>query len=428
MDSGGINMTSQYVVVDTFAGAGGLAEGFFLNGFNILSHIEMNHYAAKTLQTRTLYHALNQMGRNDIYYNYYNQKTTREEFFEEVRSLGINDSSVLNCELSDKNDDIIIAKVSQQLAEAGRKNIDVMIGGPPCQAYSLMGRGRDPHSMVNDPRNNLYIHYLRFIREFKPEVFVFENVPGLISAKKGVIYSDFLEKIHDLGYHIRYEPCMLNAQNFGVLQNRKRIIIIGWRKENNFSDPVFETEEPLYKVWDLLSDLPELLPGDGSDGPQKYREPYINKYLEISQIRGSNPFVRHHIARKHNERDREIYRIAIKKWNDEKKRLRYNEVPDHLKTHKNESSFLDRFKVVDGDGVSHAVVAHLAKDGHYFIHPDSKQIRSITVREAARIQSFPDNYLFEGSRTAQYVQIGNAVPPLMAKSIAQKIKMLLDTL
>jgi len=419
-------MASNYVVVDTFAGAGGLAEGFFRNGFDILSHIEMNHHAAKTLQTRTLYHALNQMGRQDIYYQYYNQKIRREEFIEEAGSLGISDSSVLNCELSDKNDNLIITRVSHQLAEAGRTNVDVMIGGPPCQAYSLIGRGRDPNRMRNDPRNTLYFHYLRFINEFKPEIFVFENVPGLISARKGEIYSDFLRKINNLGYYTRAEPCILNAQDFGVLQNRRRIIVIGWRRENGFPEPEFESFRTENTVRDLLDDLPRLIPGEGSEGPQEYREPTANTYLKESGIRDHEQSVRHHIARKHNERDREIYRIAIGKWNDERRRIRYNELPERLKTHKNEASFLDRFKVVDGDGVSHAVVAHLSKDGHYFIHPDIRQARSITVREAARIQSFPDNYLFEGPRTAQYVQIGNAVPPLMAEVIAEKIKGMLD--
>lgn len=418
-------MASQYVVLDMFAGAGGLTEGFFRNGFNVVSHIEMNTYAAQTLETRALYHALVAKGHQDIYYHYYNQEMTRDEFFEECESLGIPDSGVINCELSRATEDSIVKRVYGRLAEIGRDEVDVIIGGPPCQAYSVIGRGRDPDRMRNDPRNHLYLHYLRFINEFEPEIFVFENVPGLISARNGEIYSDFLRRIDRLGYYTNAEPQILNAQDFGVLQNRKRIIFIGWKKEYNFEYPAFGCDEIPYHVWNVLTDLPELEPGKGTDGPQSYRAVRPCKYLREYEIRNGQKYVRHHVARSHIDRDREIYRIAIQMWK-EGKRLHYDDLPENLKTHKNRSSFRDRFKVVDGDGVSHAVVAHLSKDGHYFIHPDIRQARSLTVREAARLQSFPDNYLFEGPRTAQYVQIGNAVPPLMAEGIAREIKSLLQ--
>ena len=126
-----------------------------------------------------------------------------------------------------------------------------------------------------------------------------------------------------------------------------------------------------------------------------------------------------HKSRPNKERDIEIYKRAIELWNNGHKRLNYNDLPEELKTHKNRHSFVDRFKVVEGDeSCCHTVLAHLSKDGHYFIHPDIEQHRSITVREAARIQSFPDSYYFEGPRTAQFVQVGNAVPPLMSKGIA----------
>ena len=126
-----------------------------------------------------------------------------------------------------------------------------------------------------------------------------------------------------------------------------------------------------------------------------------------------------HVARTNLERDREIYRMAVKLWKKEKKRLKYTDIPDELATHNNRNSFLDRFKVVADDlPATHTMVAHISKDGHYYIHPDIKQARSISVREAARIQSFPDNFFFEGSRTAAFRQIGNAVPPLLAKTIA----------
>jgi len=422
-------MVSQKVVLDMFAGAGGLTEGFFQNNFNIVSHIEMNPHAARTLETRTLFHALTEKGRQDIYYRYYDQNISRDEFLEECRSLGVPETGIQNRELSADSVDVVVREVRKRLDEEGRDAVDVIIGGPPCQAYSLIGRARDLNRMQNDPRNHLYLHYLRFIEEFKPELFVFENVPGLISAKDGKIYSDFLKRITKLKYYTSIEPKILNARDFGVLQNRHRIIFIGWKKEHKRLDyPLFKQVDPQYKVMDVLADLPELEPGEGTDGPQRYRSDPPSEYLKRYQIRDDHGSVRHHVARNHNERDREIYRIAIRMWNDGKKRLRYNDLPEYLKTHANQSSFLDRFKVVDGDGLSHAIVAHLSKDGHYFIHPDLNQARSLTVREAARIQSFPDNYLFEGPRTAQYVQIGNAVPPLMADGIARGIKDMLARL
>ena len=128
------------------------------------------------------------------------------------------------------------------------------------------------------------------------------------------------------------------------------------------------------------------------------------------------------MARPHNDRDLEIYKIAIDKWLNDKERLRYGDLPERLKTHKNQNSFVDRFKVVDINSYSHTVLAHIAKDGHYYIYPSLDQVRSLSVREAARIQSFPDDYYFEGGRSAAFKQIGNAVPPLMALRIAEEIK------
>ncbi|GLI45746.1 DNA cytosine methyltransferase [Methanoculleus bourgensis] len=419
-------MVSRYVVLDMFAGAGGLTEGFFRTKYDIIAHIEMNPHAAETLKTRTLYHALTERGKQDIYYQYYDQNLSREEFLEECQTLNLPDTGVINRELSTETEGSIIEDVKAKLKDLGRNDVDVIIGGPPCQAYSLIGRGRNSKKMSDDPRNYLYLHYLKFIKEFDPKLFVFENVPGLISAKNGEIYRNFLQEIDKLKYRTPTEPRILNAQNFGVIQNRKRVIFIGWKNEYDFDYPDFPVKENPYKVWDILKDLPELEPGKGTDGPQEYTVKNPSGYLLGYHIRNSHKHVRHHYARVHNDRDREIYRIAVKLWNEKKERLRYNKLPDCLKTHSNQSSFLDRFKVVDGDGLSHAVVAHLSKDGHYFIHPDINQARSLTVREAARIQSFPDNYLFEGPRTAQYVQVGNAVPPLMAEEIAKEIAGLLS--
>ncbi|NLK93303.1 MAG: DNA cytosine methyltransferase, partial [Bacteroidales bacterium] len=171
---------------------------------------------------------------------------------------------------------------------------------------------------------------------------------------------------------------------------------------------------------DLFADLKPLKNGEGTLNAIKYAKP-ATEYLKQSKIRNGFEIVTQHIARPNNENDLEIYRIAVDEWN-KGKRLKYNELPENLIRHQNTAVFTNRFQVVNGQGISHTVVAHIAMDGHYYIHPDKKQNRSISVREAARIQSFPDDYFFEGSRTSAFKQIGNAVPPLMAEKIAEKIK------
>jgi len=253
---------------------------------------------------------------------------------------------------------------------------------------------------------------------------VFENVPGILSAKNGEYLDKILDAVDKAGYEVslptnKYK--ILNAKDFGVLQDRKRVIIIGWKKELGFSYPDFQIQENNFQVLkDLFADLKPLKNGEGTlDAISYFKE--TTKYLEQAKIRNGLDFVTQHIARPNNENDLEIYRIAVDEWNNSK-RLNYATLPPRLIKHNNTKSFTNRFQVVDGQGVSHTVVAHIAMDGHYYIHPDKEQNRSITVREAARIQSFPDDYFFEGSRSAALKQIGNAVPPLMAEKIAEKIK------
>lgn len=172
---------------------------------------------------------------------------------------------------------------------------------------------------------------------------------------------------------------------------------------------------------DLLDDLASVKRGEENNNYAKsYDE--CSRYLKETGIRTSEDVVTHHIARPNCERDISIYGYAIDAYKKGEK-IKYDELPEELKTHKNQSSFRDRFKVIEGDEhACHTVLAHLSKDGHYFIHPDRKQCRSITVREAARLQTFPDNYYFEGNRGAKFTQIGNAVPPIMARGIAKAIK------
>lgn len=282
--------------------------------------------------------------------------------------------------------------------------------------------------MENDPRNYLYKYYVEFLKYYRPRMFVFENVPGILSASNGQHLKDILDAVREIGYEVSLPPNenhFLNAKDFGVLQDRKRVIIIGWKKELGLSYPEFlREEEDNYQVLrDLFSDLKYLNNGQGTLNAVKYvKEP--TEYLRRAKIRNGLDFVTQHIARPNNENDLEIYRIAVEEW-EKGKRLNYAKLPDRLIKHNNTKSFSNRFQVVNGQGISHTVVAHIAMDGHYYIHPDKKQNRSITVREAARLQSFPDDYFFEGSRTAAFKQIGNAVPPLMAEKIAEKIKELL---
>jgi DNA (cytosine-5)-methyltransferase 1 len=277
--------------------------------------------------------------------------------------------------------------------------------------------------MADDPRNHLYLHYVEFLKRYNPKMFVFENVPGILSASNGIYLDKIFETVKAAGYEL--EKSVLNAKNFGVLQDRKRVIIIGWKRELGFKYPHYEVKENNFEILKhLFSDLPKIKSGEGEWNVTKYAK-RTNSYLESTGIRNGIDFTTQHIARFNNENDLEIYRIAVEKWTKEGKRLNYAELPSRLIKHSNTSTFSNRFQVVNHKGVSHTVVAHICADGHYYIHPDIAQNRSITVREAARIQSFPDDYFFESSRTAAFKQIGNAVPVLMAEGIAKKIKEML---
>ena len=410
-----INSEEQIRFIDLFAGASGMSEGFVKAGFTPISHIEMDENACMTIRTRAGYHYLKEINNSSIYIAYLKGNITRKEFYDSIPNNILD--SILNVEINDDSIQTIFNSVNNRL---GGNKIDLIIGGPPCQAYSLLGRHQD--EIEKDPRNKLYIQYGRFLKEFRPKVFVFENVPGMLSAAKGEHFKNLRSYFSEIGYKVHYK--LLNSADFGVLQSRKRIIIVGWLKKHDKGFPEFEENlHNIFKTNDILSDLPRLKPGDTLN-ITGYAE-NTNEYLSQFEIRGNLDFVTQHICRPHNTRDLSIYKYVINKWNTNKARVKYTDIPENLRTHKNLSSFLDRFKVIDGDGVSHTIVAHIAKDGHYYIHPDLEQCRSISIREAARIQSFPDDFFFEGSRTAVFKQIGNAVPPLMSYAIAKEIKKML---
>lgn len=405
----------QYL--DLFSGAGGLSEGFMRSGFSPVAHVEIDVHACKTIETRLVYHLLKRKKNLLPYYRYLKEKITRCDFIKGYGNFKIT-NSVIN-ELIGKNNKSIYRRIDKALNGSA---IDVIIGGPPCQAYSLVGRARDENGMIDDPRNYLYKEYAKFVKRYRPKVFVFENVIGLLTANGGCYFKNMKAYFKRIGY--KFEYTIQKSEDFGVLQKRRRLILIGWEKISGFKYPQFSKISNEFSVREIFSDLKII---DSSE--QKNITQYTMKatdYLKKFGLRDRNEFVTQHITRPHNERDLSIYKIAINKWMLHKERLKYPDLPKELKTHKNEKLFMDRYKVVDLNGLSHTVVAHIAKDGHYYIYPDSKQVRSLSVREAARIQSFPDNFYFEGGRTAAFKQIGNAVPPLMAEAIAKKIKEQID--
>ena len=416
-------MSSKLNYLDLFAGAGGLSEGFIRAGFNPIAHVEMDPAACFTLRTRMAYHWLKENGDPKRYADYLKGDINRTEFYKLVPDTVIN--SVIDSEIGEDTLPDIFRRINNLL---GSQKVDLIIGGPPCQAYSHIGRARCPNKMKGDPRNDLYTFYAKFLKKYKPKYFVFENVPGLLSATDAEDNS-YLELMKNLFRKYGYETELktLNAKDYGVPQNRKRIILVGKKGKSIGFYPELDFCSSDVLVEKILSDLCFIKAGEGTGGPSLV-DSEAEQWLYNIGIRNDEMPVTFHQARVNNEDDLEIYRIAVKLWNDEEVRLHYDKLPEHLQKHENKDSFLNRFKVVAGNLLySHTIVAHIAMDGHYYIHPDIEQNRSLTPREAARLQTFPDDYYFESSngrpyRTPAYRQIGNAVPVLFAEKIADKLK------
>ena len=419
-----------HTFIDLFAGAGGLSEGFVRAGFTPVAHIEMNRDACNTLKTRAAFHYLENEGKLFVYEEYLKNKKENTD-----------GSALWNQVPKHVTDSVICATIGEDTVNKifsevdtirGSKCIDLIVGGPPCQAYSVAGRARMGKDVEKDPRNELYKYYVRFIEKYSPKMFVFENVLGIITAKRGEPFADLRRLVDNLGYDM---DCKVQvASQHGVLQNRQRVIIVGWKRTDSrkYRYPDIPIEEMPYKVLpDLFADLPPRKAGEGQlCEPIQYVKPLADMpYLNESGIRGALNFTTQHVARPTNDNDRKIYKMAVDMWLDKRQRLNYAKLPPELQKHKNKETFLNRFSVVDPAGCCHTVVAHIAMDGHYYIYPTKNPtvdtVRSITVREAARLQSFPDDYFFEGSRTAALKQIGNAVPVVLAQKIAEAIKEML---
>lgn len=393
----------MYNFVDLFAGCGGLSEGFYRENFKALAHVEINKTACDTLKSRMKFYG---------YSNF--------------------DDEVLNV-------DITYSKINDLIDNAVKgREVDLIVGGPPCQAYSSLGRAQDDNAMKDDPRNYLFESYIHVLHHLNPKIFVFENVTGLLSAKINghKIVNTILKKLGEK-YTLIDNPkdMVLNSADYGVPQIRKRIIIVGVRKDlpfnaNEIYSSIIKTHSDLKSsedniekyvtVKEAIADLPFLKSGEGADVTE-FKSKENNSFLDGIINKKSN-VLRHHISRNLNSLDVERYSEMSKNhWTFTE--LLMNR-PDLQ--HPKQRVFNNSYCVQFWDKPARTIIAHLYKDGNQFIHPDFKQGRSITPREAARLQSFPDDFIFEGSRTEIYKQIGNAVPVLFAQAIAKGCKKVLD--
>lgn len=398
----------KYTFIDLFAGCGGLSEGFYRQGFKALAHVEIDHWACETLRTRMKYY-----GYKDYENAVIEHDITSDDILERI-------DAIIN-----------------------GKSVDIIIGGPPCQAYSTAGRVRDGKKMATDPRNFLFESYVRILEHYLPKFFVFENVTGLLSARveNALIFPKVLKALGNK-YKVLSDPSVLvhNTADFGVPQLRKRVIIFGVRRDiekdvNELYKEVIKThwnpETPederkgkkhFVDVRQAIGDLPPVEPGfDAST--QYFDYPCNNEFLKRVGRVGMHPLM-DHIARRHNDLDRERFQVMIHNhWSFGQLR---RAMPQY--EHEHARVFDNSYVVQWWDLPSKTILAHIYKDGFQFIHPDEKQCRTFTVREAARIQSFPDDFEFKGSRTEKFKQIGNAVPPLFAEALAKAIKKSLNDL
>lgn len=342
-------------VLDLFCGAGGLSYGFESAGFDILLGIDND---AKALETFELNHKGSKSICGDI---------TQINYEEHIKPL-------LN-----------------------GKQIDVIIGGPPCQGMSLSGPRK-----FDDPRNKLYLSYIRLVKEIQPKAFVIENVPGLVGLFGGQIKDSIIEKFTDMGYHIEYK--ILCSADYGVPQSRKRVVFVGTRV-GKFDYP--ETNPNVVTCSMALSDLPALEDELGEE-VSEYALPPQNYYQQL--MRKKSDVVLNHVAARHSDKVKKIISLVPDGGN-------CKDLPEEYRSSRNFHVAWTRF--------ASNKPAPTIDTGHRH-HFHYKYNRVPTVRECARLQSFPDDFKFLGNKTQQFRQVGNAVPPLMAQAIAEQVKKMLE--
>lgn len=499
-------MKKPIKIIDLFAGPGGLGEGFSAVGpnhnptFKVVVSVEKEASAHKTLTLRAFIREFKNRIIPDEYYQYVRGEITKDELIQTYPSewARANTETLGQPRALGEDNKTIYKAISDALG--GNKDPWVLIGGPPCQAYSLVGRarnaGKKDYVAQEDKRHFLYEEYLDIIREFKPSVFVMENVKGILSSSpKGQpifeqIQKDLKSPKADLGYKIYsfsqephsddlFEPFYegkdytVKSENYGIPQARHRVILLGVRDHISVrpSDVLLRKSNPI-AVEQVLSCMPKLRSGltkevDNFDNWQKIVRCSHKQTVSLLNISNSDltniklpksrgkkfvakrrtlsnslPYelrnwlsdehvggIIQHEARGHMTSDivRYLYVSLFAKY--KKRNPVLSDFPNHLlPNHKNIHSgkFIDRFKSQLAGMPSKTITSHISKDSHAFIHFDPVQCRGLTVREAARLQTFPENYYFEGNRTQQYVQVGNAVPPYLAFKIASKVMHILS--
>ncbi len=389
--------------IDLFAGCGGLTEGFKKSGkFNLLAAVEWEEKPVLTLRDRLE----NEWG--------YNDSDSRVVHFDIQRIEEL---------LGGFNDEAYGSSLGLDALVDG-KQVDVIIGGPPCQAYSVAGRIRDANKMQDDYRNFLFESYLKVVSHFKPMACIFENVPGILSSAPGgkLIIERITEAFDEAGYYVSSnlkDDALFDLSEFGVPQKRKRVIIVAVSKLQ-FEKPEKVVEQcyvnlnklkvkEIVTVEDALSDLPKLYPLELHEKRRSHQRDPDDINTDITD----------HNPRYHNPRDVDIFKLLAEDIETNTNRYTSSEALQALYTEKTgKKSSVHKYHVLRRGLPSNTIPAHLYKDGLRHIHPDSEQARSITIREAARLQSFSDDFEFQGANGDKYKMIGNAVPPLFAEKIA----------
>lgn len=495
-------------IIDLFAGPGGLGEGFSQAGFDIKLSIECDPEAHQTLQFRSFCRELVKTeGGLDLLKKFFEKGSEVECFYNEHPTLADHArNEAWLARLGTNPDSEVDGRIRIGLSGAKKW---VLIGGPPCQAYSLVGRARmrgtNPR-FEDDHRHFLYKEYLRIVEEHRPTVFVMENVKGILSAnvKETAIFAQILSdlraptralkksnnprgeveyELHSisvstdtLGAGFEAKQFLVRAEDFGIPQKRHRIFVVGIRKGAGIGMNYLKSSDSVTSVGEVIGDLPKLRSGLSRSSTGDWvasiesmrRDPWFRALaksepemfqrldfeltqLEAVQNNGCNiarsghrfkpvkltewyakmnlPFILNHECRNHMAGDLQRYFYAACYSKVYQRSPKISDFPRGLwpahanvQNAKGKVIFDDRFRVQCENGSSTTVVSHISKDGHYYIHPDPRQCRSLTVREAARLQTFPDDYFFTGPRTAQFHQVGNAVPPYLAFQIATALR------